>query len=95
MIMQLVKFQSPLPFEEVERIAVERSEEFHSMPGLVQKYFFKAAQPGLYGGVYIWDSREAMAEYRSSDLAAAIPEIYQVIGTPKVEIFEVAFSLRE
>jgi heme-degrading monooxygenase HmoA len=95
MIMQLVKFKSPLPFEEVEKIALDRAEVFRSVPGLVQKYFFKAEQPGLYGGVYIWDSHEAMAAYRNSELAAAIPQIYQVIGTPEVEIFEVAFSLRE
>lgn len=94
MIMQIIKFRSSLSLDEVQKIAQERKGEFLSVPGLVQKYYFKAEEPGHYGGVYIWDSMESVAAYRNSELAASIPKAYKLMGAPEVEILEVAFTLR-
>ena len=95
MIMQIVRFQSSLSLDEVQKIAQERSAEFQTVPGLLQKYYFRADEPGHYGGVYIWDSRQSLAAYQESNLAASIPQAYKILGPPQVEIFEVAFSLRQ
>ena len=46
MIMQIIKFRSSLSLDEVQKIAQERREEFLSVPGLVQKYYFKSEEPG-------------------------------------------------
>jgi hypothetical protein len=36
-----------------------------------------------------------MKEYRDSDLAAGIPQAYQILGPPKIEIYQVEFILRD
>lgn len=95
MIMQIIKFRSTLSLDEVQKIAQERKEEFLSVPGLIQKYYLKSEEPGYYGGVYIWDSKESAAVYRNSELAASIPQAYKLMGPPEIEILEVAFTLRE
>ena len=93
--MQIIKFRSPLSLDEVQKIAQERKQEFLSVPGLVQKYYFKSEEPGRYGGVYIWDSKESAVAYRNSELAASIPQAYRLMGPPEIELLEVAFTLRE
>jgi heme-degrading monooxygenase HmoA len=95
MIIQSIKFKSRLSEEEVTRIAREREPQFKSIPGLLQKYYIKPAQDGVYGGVYVWDSVESLTAYRASDLAASIPDAYGVIGPPEIEVVDVLFQLRE
>lgn len=94
MIMQTIKFQSSLSKEEVMKIAEERAPQFRALPGLVQKYYVIGNQQGHFGGVYIWDSMESLISYRESELAASIPDAYKLIGSPDIEIHEVAFQLR-
>ncbi len=95
MIIQIIKFQSNLSLEEVQKITQERAAEFRGVPGLVQKYYFRSEKPGEYGGVYIWDSRESLAAFRDSELAATIPQAYKLHRPPEVEVYEVAFTLQE
>ena len=95
MIIQLVKFENTLSESEVLDTANERADQFRALPGLVQKYYVKLSEPNQYGGVYLWDSRESLAAYRESDLAASIPTAYKVKGSPTVEILDVLFQLRE
>jgi heme-degrading monooxygenase HmoA len=80
MIMKLIKFRSRLSLDQVQEMAQERKEAFLSVPGLVQKYYFRSDEPGQYVGLYIWDSMESMSAYRNSELAASIPETYKLIG---------------
>ncbi len=35
---------------------------------------------------------ESLTSYRESDLAASIPEAYEVMGPPNVEIFDAVFQ---
>ena len=70
-------------------------EEFRALPGLVQKYYVKLDRPNQYGGIYVWDSMEALSAYRESDLAASIPSAYKVRGQPTVEVLHALFQLRE
>ncbi len=95
MVIQIVKFETKLSFEEVLDIARERAPEFRKFSGLLQKYYIRMDPPNRYGGVYIWESADSMKEYRASDLATSIPQAYHVIGTPEIETYEVAFSLRD
>ena len=52
-------------------------------------------EEGQYGGVYIWDSKESLQAYRSSELASSIPQAYQLIEAPNIEILDVMFQLRQ
>ena len=95
MIIQIIKLKSDLLEEELLRRAKEREPQFRAIPGLLQKYYVKTGQPGQYGGIYVWDSQESLKSYRESDLAASIPEAYEIIEAPNVEILDVLFQLRE
>ena len=95
MILQTVTFNSGLSEEELLRVARERVPRFRALPGLLQKYYVKGQEPGQYRGVYIWDSAESLEEFRSSDLAASIPEAYNVLGPPAMEHLEILFPLRD
>lgn len=94
MILQIIKLKSNLPEEELLRKAREREPQFKAIPGLVQKYYVKTGEPGQYGGIYVWDSLESLQSYQKSDLAKSIPEAYEVIEAPNIEIMDILFQLR-
>lgn len=94
MILQIIKLKSNLPEEELLNKAREREPQFKAIPGLIQKYYVKSSLPGLYGGVYVWDSQESLQSYRESDLAKSIPEAYEIIEAPNIEIMNILFQLR-
>jgi len=94
MILQIIKLKSNLPEEELLEKAKEREPQFKAIPGLVQKYYVKTDQPQEYGGIYIWDSPESLQSYQESDLAKSIPEAYEIVEAPNIEIMDVIFQLR-
>ena len=95
MIVQIIKLRSNLSEEALLNKAREREPGFKAIPGLIQKYYVKLNQPNHYGGVYIWDSKESLKKHRESDLAASIPEAYQLMEAPNIEIMDVLFKLRD
>ena len=95
MILQVIKLKSNLPEEELLNRAKERAPQFKAIPGLVQKYYVKTDTPGQYGGIYVWDSPESLQSYRTSDLAKSIPEAYEIVEAPSIEIMDILFQLRE
>ena|SRR5687768_10439849 len=90
----LVKFHSGLSQDEVVRNLEERVSLFRAVPGLVQKYYAREPATGDYVGVYLFESEQALLNYRSSEVARSIPYVYQLEGTPRVEIMELLFPLR-
>ena len=94
MILQIIKLKSNLPEEELLIKAKERESQFKDIPGLLQKYYVKTGQSGQYGGIYIWESQESLNAYRESDLAKSIPEAYEIIETPSIEMMDILFQLR-
>ena len=95
MILQFIRLKSNLPEEELLRRAKERAPQFKAIPGLLQKYYVKTGTPGQYGGVYVWDSQESLQSFRQSDLAASIPEAYEIVEAPNIEILDILFQLRD
>lgn len=93
-VVQFVRFESKLPREAVLAAAEERKGDFAAMPGLVQKYYLELDAPNTYGGIYIWESKAAMAEYLQSDLFKTIPAAYGISSKPEVEIIPVLYPLR-
>ncbi len=95
MIIQIIKLKTNLLEEELLRRAKEREPQFKAIPGLLQKYYVKIGESGQYGGIYVWDSTESLASYRESDLAASIPEVYEISEVPNIETLDVLFQLRK
>lgn len=94
MIVQFIKFNSKLSIKEVGEKAKERLPQFLAVEGLVQKYYVQLDKPNHYGGIYVWDSEESLAAYQKTELCKSIPEAYQVIGKPEVEIMKCLFPLK-
>jgi len=95
MIIQIIRFESELSEDDIIITAKQRIGKFRTIPGLIQKYYVKLEQPNQYGGIYIWDSMESLTAFRASDLAASIPTAYKIKGTPRVEILNGLFPLRD
>jgi heme-degrading monooxygenase HmoA len=95
MFLQIIRLKSHLSEEELSRRAREREPHFKAIPGLLQKYYVKIGESGQFGGIYVWDSQESLNSYRESDLAASIPEAYEIVEPPEIEILDVLFQLRE
>jgi len=94
-IMLRVKFKSQLPLEDVEKIIENRADDFRALVGLQQKYYLLNRETGVYGGLYLWESKDAFDEYLQSELRATIASAYQTEGDPDIEVFEVIKTLRE
>ena len=94
MIVQTVKFESNLPEEEILRRADERADAYRAVPGLLQKYYVKYEQPAHYGGILIWESKQALAAFGATELAKTLPTTYGVEGAPTVEVLETFDVLR-
>nr|WP_321233859.1 YdhR family protein [uncultured Psychroserpens sp.] len=94
MILQIIKLKSNLPEEQLLIKAKEREPQFKEIQGLLQKYYVKIGQSGQYGGIYIWESQESLNAYRESELAKSIPEAYEIIEAPNIEIMDILFQLR-
>lgn len=94
MLIQTVQFESTLPEAEVLRRADERADAYRAVPGLVQKYYTRLDEPNHYGGVMLWESPEALAAFRETELSRTIPTTYGVKGAPRVQVLEVFDVLR-
>ncbi len=68
MHIQIVNFRlEGMGEEDYRRIAETIAPAFANMPGLVSKTWLANLQTGIYG-VYVWQSREAMENYKESDI---------------------------
>ncbi len=90
-----VRFKSSLTLDQVNEIVEKRAPEFEALTGLQQKYYLQDAISGEYAGLYLWESPEALAEYRDSELKASIAKAYQAEGEPDIEVYNVLKVLRE
>ena len=87
-----VKVTSDLSSDELERRILERKPNFREIPGLVQKIYGKDETSGAYCGIYFFEDRKALAEFRDSELAQTIPSAYEATEV-RPEIYEVLYPL--
>lgn len=87
-----VRIKSDLEREEFERRLLERRPRFQDVPGLRQKVYGRDASSGDVCGIYFFDSDDALAEFRSSELARTIPTAYEAVDVRR-EVYEVLYSL--
>lgn len=91
----LVKFKTRLSLEEVQHVVESRIEDFRALSALKQKYYLRDTKTGEYAGLYLWESREGLAEYRASELSKTIAKAYETEGDPRIEVYDVLLPLRD
>ena len=57
---------------EYEAVCNELAEDFAALPGLISKHWLADEENNTYGGVYIWESKDAYEGYLQSELFAGV-----------------------
>jgi hypothetical protein len=89
-----VRVKSSLDEKELERRALERKPRFREVPGLVQKFYGKDESTGAMCGVYFFETKAALAQFRDSELAKSIPDAYEAVEIRK-EVFSILYPLHQ
>ncbi len=50
----------------------EFADAMKRVPGLLSKVWLKSVEPGVYGGVYLWQDKESCDAFLSSELFAEV-----------------------
>lgn len=87
-----VRVKSGLDEEELERRMLERRPRFRDVPGLVQKVYGRDNATGEMCGIYFFESDEALAAFRETELAQSIPDAYEATDIRR-EVYEVLYPL--
>jgi hypothetical protein len=92
-VVLFVRVQSDLRRDELERRVLDRKPRFLDVPGLIQKIYGRDPESGDVCGIYFFESRDALAAFRETELAKTIPGAYQATDVRR-EVFEVMYPLR-
>ena len=52
-------------------------------------------EPDTYAGIMIWESAEALAAFRETELSKTVTQAYAVDGAPEVEIGSIEIFLHD
>ena len=94
MVVSIVRFTSKLSADEVQAKFEDRADSYRQVPGLVEKIYLRFRDTGEFGAVYVWESDDALARFRESELARSIPEAYRVEGAAEMELADVSLVVR-
>jgi heme-degrading monooxygenase HmoA len=78
MFIHIVRFKSRLTADDVRKRYESRVAQYRQVPGLLQKYYLHYTETDEHGAVYVWESKDALAAFRASDLGRSIGDVYQV-----------------
>ena len=87
-----VRVTSGLDADEFERRLAERRPRFQDVPGLVQKIYGRDPATGDVCGIYFFESAEALAAFRETELARTIPAAYEATDVRR-EVYEMLYPL--
>lgn len=87
-----VRAKSGLDAKELDRRLLERRPRFLEVPGLLQKIYGRDSS-GAVCGIYFFESREALAAYRESELAKTIATAYETVEF-RAEAYDLLYPLR-
>ena len=87
-----VRIKSDLDADEFDRRLLERRPRFREVPGLIQKLYGRDDATGDVCGIYLFDSADALAAFRETELARTIPEAYEAVEVRR-ETFDLLYPL--
>jgi hypothetical protein len=88
-----VRINSSLDPQELERRLLERRPRFLDVTGLVQKIYGRDPATGDVCGIYFFETKEALAAFRDTELARTIPGAYEAVDVCR-ETYDVLYPLR-
>ena len=91
----LTLFKSGLSKDEVLKKFEERTYKYREVKGLSQKYYIHEESSNEFGGVYVFDSKENLEAFRSSELAKSIGDTYKYLEPPVKKVFNVNLVLNK
>ena len=94
MIVSLVRFKSKLSVDAVQATFEERADRYLNVPGLVEKIYLRFRESGEFGAVYVWESEKALMDFRQTELARTIPDVYKVEEAPLAELADVCLVIQ-
>ena len=68
MHIQVINFGINVSHEDFLSGATELAPNFASLPGLVSKHWLGDEENKIYGGVYIWESKEHCEAYKAGEI---------------------------
>ena len=86
-------FRSNLSFDEVMEKAEAREKQYMNVPGLKQIVYMKDERTNQYGSILFFDDEEDLNNFRLSNLARTIREVYSSVELPEIRIFDVIKQL--
>jgi len=92
-VILFVRVSSDVDPEELEQRVLSRKPEFSKIPGLIQKIYGRDPESGDWCGIYFFESQEALASFKESELARTIPVAYEATNVRR-ELFEVMYPLK-
>lgn len=87
-----VRIKSGLDVQEFDSRLQERRPRFREVPGLVQKLYGRDEATGDVCGIYFFESEQALAAFRESELAQTIPSAYEATDVRR-EVYQVLYPL--
>ena len=73
MYVQVVNFNlMDITEQEYRAVCDQEASVFGVLPGLIAKYWLADPETNTYGGVYLWESREALDEYLNGEVWVAV-----------------------
>ena len=88
MITAIVQFQLPAPLslEEAARRFESSAPKYQKLPGLIRKYYIRAPDGRVAGGVYLWESRAAADKVYSGEWCERVAKLYG--AAPQIAYFD-------
>ena len=73
MHIQIINFNlNNLSHDDYAGACNEIAQTFADLPGLISKHWLANEETNTYGGVYFWESKEAMQEYLNSEVFSQV-----------------------
>jgi len=73
MHVQIINFNlDGLSHQDYSNACDEIAQTFADLPGLISKHWLTNEETNTYGGVYFWETKEAMQDYLASEVFAQV-----------------------
>lgn len=81
--------------DEVDALSKEGFGKFKALPGLQQKHYIFNHETGEGGGIYFFDTKEAVDAYLNGPIVASVGERFDIDGDVKIEVVELLYNLND